>query len=164
MFVWLPPGLIMSLNVQFMFFLGTKLCERRFGYLQEDVFIETFGISKLFRTKNYFDVSLKQTCFEKFKRISWIGLHKCWIILFCFWCEVMFCWSKRFKLQFDGYKELIFKAFILLVRIMTCFTWESIAYRSKLPAFDHKGLDWARNVGLSSWLWRKRILIGSKGV
>jgi hypothetical protein len=108
MFVWLPPGLIMSLNVQFMFFLGTKLCERRFGYLQEDVFIETFGISKLFRTKNYFDVSLKQTCFEKFKRISWIGLHKCWIILFCFWCEVMFCWSKRFKLQFDGYKELIF--------------------------------------------------------
>jgi hypothetical protein len=67
----------MSLNVQFMFFLGTKLCERRFGYLQEDVFIETFGISKLFRTKNYFDVSLKQTCFEKFKRISWIGLHKC---------------------------------------------------------------------------------------
>jgi hypothetical protein len=36
----------------------------------------TFGISKLFQ-KNHFDVCSKQTCFEKFKRFSWIGLHEC---------------------------------------------------------------------------------------
>jgi len=35
--------------------------------------------------------------------------------LFCFWsCEVMFDWSKGFKLQFEGFKEPIFKTFILL--------------------------------------------------
>jgi hypothetical protein len=92
-------------------------------------------------------------------------LHECWKILFWFWwSEVMFDWSKGFKLQFEGFKQPVFKAFILLAWIMTCFTWESIFYRSRLPTFDQKGLDWARNVGFGSWLWRKMIFIGSKGV
>jgi hypothetical protein len=85
-------------------------------------------------------------------------LHECWKILFCFWwSEVMFDWSKGFKLQFEGFKEPVFKAFNLLAWIMTCFTWESKVYRSRLPSFDQKRLDWACNVGFGSWLWRKRI-------
>ena len=91
------------------------------GYMEEDLVIykelfsqRTFGISKLFQ-KSHFDVCSKQTCSKTFKRFSWIGLHECWKILFCFWwSEVMFDWSKRFKLQFEGFKEPVFEAFICL--------------------------------------------------
>jgi hypothetical protein len=45
--------------------------------IYKDLFSQrTFGISKLFQKKNYFDVCSKQT-FEKFQRFSWIGLHEC---------------------------------------------------------------------------------------
>jgi hypothetical protein len=42
MFVGLPPSLIMPPSVQFRFFLGMRLCERRFGYLQGVVFVDNF--------------------------------------------------------------------------------------------------------------------------
>jgi hypothetical protein len=48
---------------------------------------------------------------------------------------------KRFKFQFEGYWEPIFKAFILFAWIMIWFAWESTAYRSRLLAFDQKWLD-----------------------
>jgi hypothetical protein len=74
-----------------------------------------------------------------------------WVLkffFFCFWwSEVMFDWSKGFKLQFEGFKESVFKAFILFAWIKPCFTWESKAYQSRLLVFDQKGLDWACNVG-----------------
>jgi hypothetical protein len=35
----LPPNLIMPPSVQFGFFLGMRLCERRFGYLKGVVFM-----------------------------------------------------------------------------------------------------------------------------
>jgi hypothetical protein len=38
---------------------------------------------------------------------------------------VIFYWSKGFKLEYEN---------------EACFSWESIAYRSRLPAFDQKGL------------------------
>jgi hypothetical protein len=44
----LPPSLIMPPSVQFGFFLGMRLCGRRFGYLQGVVFMKNFRISKLF--------------------------------------------------------------------------------------------------------------------
>jgi hypothetical protein len=71
----LPPSLIMSLSVQFGFFLGMRLCGRRFGYLQEVVFMKNFWNLKAI-SKNHFDVCSKQNCSEKFKRFSWIGLHE----------------------------------------------------------------------------------------
>jgi len=99
-FAGLPPSLIMSPSVQFRFFLGMRLYERRSGYLQGIVFMKNFWNFKAI-PKNHFDVCSKQTCSEKFKRFSWIGLHECWKNLFCFWwSEVMFDWSKGFKLQF----------------------------------------------------------------
>ena len=125
------------------------------GYVEEDLVIykelfswRIFGISKLFRKIILMFVQNKLVL----KNSS--DSHECWKILFCFWWSVC---SKGFKLQFEGFKELVFKAFILLAWIMTCFTWKSKVYRSRLPAFDQKGLDWARNVGFGSWLWRKRI-------
>jgi hypothetical protein len=54
---------------------------------------------------------------------------------------VTFGWSKWFKIQFEGYREPIFKAFILFAWIMIWFAWESTAYRSWLLVFDQKGLD-----------------------
>jgi len=73
-------------------FLWGKDFERRFGYLQGVVFTKNFWNFKAIPNKNHFDVCLKQTCFEKFKRFLWIGLHKC---CFLWKCEVMFCWLKR---------------------------------------------------------------------
>ena len=43
-----------------------------------------------------------------------------------------------------------------------CFAWESIAYRSRLSAFDQKGLDWAHNVGLDSGYKVKIYLYAQK--
>jgi hypothetical protein len=51
------------------FSLGTRLCEMRSGYLQGVVFKKNFWNFKVI-PKNHFDVCLKQTCFEKFKRFS----------------------------------------------------------------------------------------------
>jgi hypothetical protein len=70
-----PPSLIMCLSVQFGIFLGMRLCGRRFGYLQGVVFMKKFWNFKAI-PKNHFDVCSKQTCSEKFKRFSWIGLHE----------------------------------------------------------------------------------------
>jgi hypothetical protein len=45
-----------------------------------------------------------------FTKNFWMSVEK---FLFCFWSsEVMFDWSKGSK--FEGFKELVFKAFILL--------------------------------------------------
>ena len=72
----LPLSLIMSLSVQFRFSLGMRLCGRRFIYLQGVLFMENFWNFKAI-LKNHFDVCSKQTCSEKFKQFSWIGLHEC---------------------------------------------------------------------------------------
>jgi hypothetical protein len=45
---------------------------------------------------------------------------------------------------------------------MTCFAWKSIAHRSRLPAFDQKGLSWARNVGLALGYEEKGYLSAQK--
>jgi hypothetical protein len=71
---------------------------------------------------------------------------------------------KRFKFQFEGYREPIFKAFILFAWIMIWFAWESTAYRSRLLVFDQKGLDYARNIGLGYWLWRENDIYKLKSV
>jgi hypothetical protein len=76
----LPPNLIMSPSVQFGFSLGIRLCERKFGYLQGVVFMKNFWNFKVI-PKNHFDVYSKQTCFEKFKRFSWIVLKNFVLLL-----------------------------------------------------------------------------------
>jgi hypothetical protein len=60
---------------------------------------------------------------------------------------VTFCWSKKFKLQFEGFRGPIFKASILFVYVM-----ELVSHKKTLPTdpdglFDQIGLDWAYNVG-----------------
>jgi len=45
-----------------------------------------------------------------------------------------------------------------------CFTWENIAYQSRLLALDQKGLDLAHNIGFDYWFMKKRIFVGPKGV
>ena len=67
-FAGLPLNLIMPASVCLGFSLGTRLCERRFGYLQGVVFTMNFWNFKVILKKNHFDVCLKQTCSEKFKR------------------------------------------------------------------------------------------------
>jgi len=86
----LPHGLIMSPSVQFGFSLGMWLYGRRFGYLQRVVFTKNFWNFKVI-PKNHFDVYSKQTCSEKFKRLSWICLHECWkifVLLLVKWSDV----------------------------------------------------------------------------
>jgi len=75
---WIAPQLDYVQSVQFGFSLGMRLCGKRFGYLQGVVFMKNFWNFKVVPNKNHVDVCLKQTCFEKFKRFSWICLHKCW--------------------------------------------------------------------------------------
>jgi hypothetical protein len=75
-FAGLPPSLIMSSSVQFGFSLGMRLYGRRSDYLQGVVFKKNFWNFKAI-PKNHFDVCSKQTCSEKFKRFSWMGLHEC---------------------------------------------------------------------------------------
>ena len=66
--------------------------------------------------------------------------------------------QKRLKFQFEDYWEPNwFKAFILFAWIMIWLARESTAYRSKLLAFDQKGLYQVCNVGFGYWLWRKWI-------
>jgi hypothetical protein len=72
----LPSSLIMSPSIQFGFSFGMRLCGRKFGYLQGVVFMKNFWNFKAI-PKIHFDVYSKQTCSEKFKRLSWIGLHEC---------------------------------------------------------------------------------------
>jgi len=64
-FVGLPPSLIMPPSVQFGFFLGIKLCERRFGYFHGE-FLEFQSYSKYI---NHIDIGLKQTCSEEIQVI-----------------------------------------------------------------------------------------------
>jgi len=121
------------------------------GYMKEDLVFDKelfscriFGISKLFQTQKSFWHRFKANSFwrnssDSYKEVFRSDENS----LFCFWwnCEVMFDWSKKwFKIQFEGYTEPIFKAFILFAWIMIWFAWESTAYRSRLLAFDQKGL------------------------
>jgi len=41
---------------------------------------------------------------------------------------------------------------------------ESTAYRSRLLAFDQKGLDQVRNVGFSYWLQKKKDILQAQKV
>jgi hypothetical protein len=61
-FAGLLLSLIMSLSVQFGFFLGMRLCGRRFSYLQEVVFVKNFWNFKVF-PKNHVDVCPKTSLF-----------------------------------------------------------------------------------------------------
>jgi hypothetical protein len=104
-----------------------------------------FGISKLFQTQKSFWHWFKANSFWRNSSDSYEDVFRCDENFFCFAFvekyEVTLGWSKRFKIQFEGYREPIFKAFILFAWIMIWFAWESTAYRSILLAFDQKGLD-----------------------
>ena len=65
---------------------------------------------------------------------------------------------KRFKFQFEGYWEPNwFKTLILFAWIIIWPSHESITYRSRLLAFDQKGLYKVCNVGFGYWLRKKWI-------
>jgi hypothetical protein len=79
--------------------------------IYKDLFSQrTFGISKLFQKKNYFDVCSKQT-FEKFQRFSWIGLHECWNFFFLLlvkWSDVWLV--KRVQASIWGFQRISFQS------------------------------------------------------
>jgi hypothetical protein len=104
-----------------------------------------FGISKLFQTQKSFWHRFKANSFWRNSSDYYGEVFRCdENVLFCFWrkCEMTFGWSKKwFKIQFEGYREPIFAAFILFTWIMIWFAWESTAYRSRWFVFDQKGLD-----------------------
>jgi hypothetical protein len=70
------------------------------------------------RHKNHFDIDSKQTYSEEIQVIPMERFSEV-MKTFCFdfgkKYEVTFGWSKWFKIQFEGYREPIFKAFILFV-------------------------------------------------
>jgi len=109
--------------------LGMRLCEGRFD--KELFTCIIFGISKLFQTQKSFWNRFKANSFwrnssDSYKEVFRSDENS----LFCFWWKM---WSgvwlvkKWFKIQFEGYREPMFKTFILFAWIIIWFAWESIA-------------------------------------
>jgi hypothetical protein len=148
--------------------LGMRLYEGRFGFWQGVIFMQNFWNFKVIPDTEIILTSIQSKLIWRNSSDSYEEVFRSdENSLFCFWWKM---WSdvwlvkKRFKIQFEGYREPIFKALILFAWIMIWFAWERTAYRSRFLAFDQKGLDYACNVGLGYWLWRKMIFTSSKGV
>ena len=123
--------------------LGMRICEGRFD--KELFSCRIFEISKLFQTQKSFWHQFKVNSFWRNSSDSYGEVFRSdenfFVLIFGEKYEVTFGWSQKVEISIWGLLRTVFKAFILFAWIMIWFTWESTAYRSRLLAFDQKGLD-----------------------
>jgi hypothetical protein len=127
-------------------YFRVRICESKFEFfVQWNVFMQNFWNFQVIPTIKIISTLVQNKLVLKnssnsYRQVYWSDES------FYFAFELKMKWHlvghKRFKCQFEGYWEPNrFKAFILFAWIMNWPTRESTTNRSRLLAFDLKGLD-----------------------
>jgi len=73
------------------------------------------------------------------------------LLLVKIWSDILLV--KEVQISIWGFQMINLQSIhFIYMNNRACFTWENIAYQSRLPVFDQKRFDWACNIGFGYWL------------